>query len=81
MNTLPKTSSSMGPFQGMEWPEIRALAKARGYCLVDGKASADGRGFYPAKSGGGYSADLVACAEGYQVVRGKPTYHGTVAYR
>ena len=81
MNTLPKTSSSMGPLHALEWPEIKALAKASGFRLVDAKASADGKGFYPAKSGGGYVVDMVACAECYQVVRGKPAYHGTVAYK
>ena len=76
-----KTNKIMGPFQSMEWPEIKALAKARGFKLVDAKASADGKGFYPAKSSGGYVVDMVACVECYQVVRGKPAYHGTVAYK
>ena len=76
-----KATERMGPFHALEWPEIRALAKARGFRLADGKASAEGTGFYPAKAGGGYVENMVACAECHQVVRGKPAYHGTVAYK
>jgi len=71
----------MNPFINMEWPEVRAAARGNGYTLVDGRASVTGTGYYPAKCGGGYQKDLVACSEVHQVVEGKPAYHGTVAFK
>ena len=51
----------------------------QGWRFVDGKASSDGRGYYSAHPKGGYYDTLIVLPFCYQMVRGCPAFHGTVA--
>jgi hypothetical protein len=58
---------------------MRDKLERQGWRFVDGKASENERGFYPAHPKGGYYNTLVAVDFCYQMERGCPGYHGTVA--
>lgn len=57
----------------------RDQLRRQGWRFVDGKTSSDGRGYYPAHPKGGYYDTLIEVPFCYQMVKGCPAYHGTVA--
>jgi hypothetical protein len=57
----------------------RDQLRRQGWRFVDGKTSSDGRGYYSAHPNGGYYEDLIEVPFCYQMVKGCPAYHGTVA--
>ena len=59
----------------------RDQLRRQGWRFVDGKTSSDGRGYYSAHPNGGYYEDLIVVDFCYQMVRGCPAYHGTVAIK
>ena len=60
-------------------PVDRPIRADNGLHLSDGKVGPDGK-MYPARNGGGYSAEGVSAPAGcewVQAMRGCPAYHGT----
>ncbi len=58
-----------------------AVLRQAGYRLLDGRATLDGTGYYPANNSGGYDSTVTACGHAVTVEAGCAGAHATVAVR
>ena len=59
----------------------KAVLRQAGYRLLDGRATPNGTGYYPALNGGGYDSTVTACGHAVTVESGCAGAHATVAVR
>ena len=59
----------------------KAVLHQAGYRLLDGRATPNGTGYYPALNGGGYGSTVTACGHAVTVEAGCAGAHATVAVR
>ena len=59
----------------------KAVLRQAGYRLLDGRATPNGTGYYPANEGSGYVSQAVACGHAVTVEAGCAGAHATVAVR